>query len=78
MTNQEQIREEYQEISAHRHTLPDEREALEGRRKALRTRCTHPNLGEGMLPGGYNQPVAPNQCPDCGFIAESEPTPAGK
>ena len=76
-SEQEQIRAEYLEISAHLHAEPLERAALEARRVALRLRCTHPNLGTGMLPGDYNQPVAPNQCPDCGFIAgEGSESPA--
>jgi hypothetical protein len=78
MTQQEQIRVEYQELGAHRHAATDEREALEARRAALRKNCTHPNLGRGMLPGDYNQPVAPNQCPDCGYLCTGgEPPAAG-
>lgn len=72
-SEQDQIRAEYLELSAHRQADPLERAALEARRAALRSRCSHPNLGKGMLPGDYNQPVAPNQCPDCGLIVESEP-----
>ena len=74
-SEQERIRAEYLEISAHRHAESIERAALEARRTALRRRCTHPNLGTGMLPGDYNQPVAPNQCPDCGFITSEESEP---
>lgn len=67
MTDQERIRQEYQELCAHRQAPgTDERDALDARRAALRLRCTHPNLGNGMLPGVFNQPVVPNQCPDCG------------
>jgi len=71
MSKQDKIREEYLELSAHRQFTPEERAALEARRVALRKRCTHPNIGKGMLPGNFNQPVAPNECPDCGYIAES-------
>lgn len=70
MSEQDQIRAEYLEISAHLHPNNDDRAALESRRAVLRVRCTHPNLGNGMLPGDFNQPVAPNHCPDCGYISE--------
>jgi hypothetical protein len=69
-SEQEQIRAEYLELSAHRQADPIERAALETRRGALRVRCTHPDLGKGMLPGDFNQPVAPDQCPDCGYVVE--------
>ena len=52
-SEQEQIRAEY--LETHRHAEPIERAALEARRAALWLRCTHPNLGTGMLPGDYNQ-----------------------
>ena len=74
-SEQDQIRAEYLELSAHRQADPIERAALEARRAILRARCTHPNLGKGMLPGDYNQ-VAPNQCSDCGFIVAREPPAA--
>ena len=70
MREREQIREEYLELGAHRQVTPEERAALDERRAALRHRCTHPNLGHGMLPGDFNHPVEPNQCPDCGYVAE--------
>jgi hypothetical protein len=71
VTDQEQIREDYLEVSARRHVLPDQGAALDDRRAALRLFCTHPNLGTGMLPGDFNRSVGPNQCPDCGFVAAS-------
>ena len=70
MSEQDQIRAEYPEISAHLHPNDEEWAALESRRAALRVRCTHPNLGIGMLPGDFNQPVTLNNCPDCGYISE--------
>ena len=76
-SEQDQIRDEYLELSAHRQADPIERAALEARRAALWGRCTHPNLGKGMLPGDFTQVGAPNQCPDCGFIIECEPPAAG-
>ena len=68
-TGQQRIRAEYLEVGAHLHATAAERSALETHRAALQMRCAHPNLGRGMLPGHFNQPVAPNQCPDCGYVA---------
>jgi hypothetical protein len=75
-TGQQQIRAEYLEIGLHLHATPAERSALEVHRATLQMRCTHPNIGNGMLPGDFNKLVAPNQCPDCGFVREGEPPAA--
>src|SRR5688572_3109751 len=72
-TEQQRIRAEYLELCGPLHATAAEWCALEGHRAALQMRCTHPHVGDGMLPGEYNRMVPANQCPDCGFVAIEMP-----
>lgn len=68
-TEQDRIRAEYLELAPHVHPNAAEWGAIELHVAALQLRCTHPNMGNGTLPGHW-KPVAPDQCPDCGCAVD--------